>query len=975
MSMKKFLIMGIVICVIMQAVCGVGIVLATEENSPLFDVMYSGGGNYTVSADDLEEGKEYRVFAAVYDSSNRLEKGCVRNINAVNGAISTDFDFQAYVKADKEVRFFLWNEGAKPISATMTVDKNFGVTEIAEGKGVYGTGLDGEWSNLKLMTPSAVTDNDPETSGGFYAKLGTRGHIYIDLEAEYKIDRIDILAYNSSYADRTGNFDLVLSKSVTEGEKCSDKKRFDVAFVPSNNVTTVEEAKYSSYYVNSDDTYRYVSLEKFEANTYGLFIADVRVYVRNGDMPKTPVFVDVAQDKNTGGKFYNGTVLTSPMMYSADNINDGNEENVGGFYYSYFKGYMYIDLGRAYKIDRIEFLSYNQYRPYVAGNFDIIVGNSVPDAVPYNGENPNGEHLIAHVPADNGATSAAVGYKRFSSDGGSYRYVAFEKLQENNEGLLLNEVKVYVNAQDMPKEDTEIGDCFEMANNKVTRTASDSTPKPLLVDGDRYTVAEIEGSGCMYIDLQRRYKIHHIDVLTYDEEQTGTTGDFNIVVGNTTPDNAAWSSGSGGRLVAHVSEQSRFETADAAEYQTYFMPSGSGYYRFVSFEKFKENSEGLRIAEVRVYVKEADMLFDFDKYMQPVWNGNTIYDESVTFTPNAVTGEIDPVPLLYKPTRILTVKSYDRTKEYIEGTDFVVSDDGELLLTENSGITAWNFDEYYSTSTGESYAEWLALPGRYAGNSDYLTKQYYVTYEHNGEWSGETPEYAGANLTKTVQKLNNGENLRVLFYGDSITWGCDASSSGDETLASGYTPTYARSFAPYMPIYPKLVVRQLEKAYPNGKIEYMNNAVPGWASYHAQLAENLDERIRVPGADLVVIAFGMNDGTITTDTHYRYINYIMDAAREVNPNVEFILVSTMLPNTETKFSEYNQILYQPVLEKIQAENKGIGVAVAKVTDIHLQLLKKKRFGDMTGSNGLNHPNDFLARVYAQVLSKLLIENY
>lgn len=153
----------------------------------------------------------------------------------------------------------------------------------------------------------------------------------------------------------------------------------------------------------------------------------------------------------------------------------------------------------------------------------------------------------------------------------------------------------------------------------------------------------------------------------------------------------------------------------------------------------------------------------------------------------------------------------------------------------------------------------------------------------------------------------------------------------------------------------------------------MNNAVPGWASYHAQLAENLEERIRAQKADFVVIAFGMNDGDISTDTHYRYINYIMNAARDVNPDVEFILVSTMLPNTETKFSKYNQLLYQPVLERISNENAG--VAVAKVTDMHLQLLTRKRFGDMTGSNGLNHPNDFLARVYAQVLSKLLIAQY
>jgi len=970
---KKMLLAVLVVCCIMQSICQVGITFA--ENKLTFETIYNGGGGYTVTAQNLENGNTYHIFAAIYGAENRLENAHMRTVKAANNEISAEFELKTYLAAGKEVRFFLWNEALQPLSETKTVDNSFGVIEVAEGKPVYGTGLDGAWSSAhKLMTPAGVTDNNPETTGGFYANLGTRGHMYIDLGASYQIDRIDILAYNSLYPARTGDFDLVLSNEVTEGVPCPDPNKLTVAHVPKSAATSVADAKYVSFYTNSRTAYRYVSLEKFVSDGVGLLIAEVKVYAHETDT-KEPTYVDVAQDKNTGGAFYNGSVLTTPMMYATEYINDGNEDNMGGFYYSYHKGYMYIDLGRAYKIDRIEYFAYNQYRPYVAGNFDIVASNSVPDTVPFDANNPKGETLIAHAPIDNAATSAAVGYKSFASDGGSYRYISFEKLQENSEGMLLREVKVYVNTEDMPEEDLTTENCIELANNKVTRVASDSTPKPLLVDGDRYTVAELNESGCMYIDLQRKYKIHHIDVLTYDAGQSGKTGDYDIVVSNATPDNVAFSPKSGGRLVTHVGSQSQFKNAEDANYQTYFMPAGSGYYRFVSFEKFKENSEGLQIAEVRVYVKESELLFDFDEYMQPVWSGNTMYDESVTFTPNAKTGAIDPVPLLYKPTKILSLTSYDRLTEYTEGVDFVVSENGELLLTENSTMVAWEYDTYYSTAQGQSYAEWLALPGRYAGNSDYLTKQYYVTYEHEGEWSGSVPQYAGTSLSKTVQKLKSGENLRVLFYGDSITWGCDASGCADETLASGYTPNYAKSFSPFMPIYPKLVVRQLEKAYPKAHIEYMNNAVPGWASYHAQLAENLTERIHAPKADLVVIAFGMNDGDISTDTHYRYINYIMNAAREANPNVEFILVSTMLPNTETKFSQYNQILYEPVLERIATENNNTGVAVAKMTDMHIQLLSRKRFGDMVGSNGLNHPNDFLARVYAQVLSKLLIAEY
>jgi len=45
--------------------------------------------------------------------------------------------------------------------------------------------------------------------------------------------------------------------------------------------------------------------------------------------------------------------------------------------------------------------------------------------------------------------------------------------------------------------------------------------------------------------------------------------------------------------------------------------------------------------------------------------------------------------------------------------------------------------------------------------------------------------------------------------------------------------------------------------------------------------------------------------------------------------------------------------------------------VADMQSIHHALLKHKRYIDMTGNN-VNHTNDFLTRVYAQVVSSLLL---
>jgi acyl-CoA thioesterase-1 len=50
---------------------------------------------------------------------------------------------------------------------------------------------------------------------------------------------------------------------------------------------------------------------------------------------------------------------------------------------------------------------------------------------------------------------------------------------------------------------------------------------------------------------------------------------------------------------------------------------------------------------------------------------------------------------------------------------------------------------------------------------------------------------------------------------------------------------------------------------------------------------------------------------------------------------------------------------------------GPGIALADVTAIWKEFLILKQDWDQTG-NGVNHPNDFGHRVYAQVISALLI---
>ncbi len=351
--------------------------------------------------------------------------------------------------------------------------------------------------------------------------------------------------------------------------------------------------------------------------------------------------------------------------------------------------------------------------------------------------------------------------------------------------------------------------------------------------------------------------------------------------------------------------------------------------------------------------------FNFAEYLFPVWKGSTVYNESISFFPDAETKEIKPAPLLHTPKKVLSVRSFDLKTTYTEGKDYAVKD-GAICLLPGSSMRCWGYDEFYPIEPGEYKIDWLCPKGRYvhySPGSFHAEHQFAVTYEHEEAWDGPVPQYEGERLPKTMHKLTEGGTLRVLFYGDSITEGADASGFGE-------------GFAPYLPIYPELVIERLAQVYPECKLEYVNKAVGGWTSENGLNATA--ERVTPICPDLMVIAFGMNDLPRTAEEHKANITGIMDAARAANPDVEFILVSTTLPNTGTSWYKPEIEDYQTVLEGIRETNSG--VAMTRMTDMHKYLLSKKRFPDMSG-NGINHPNDFLVRIYAQSLSAVLIPNF
>lgn len=220
---------------------------------------------------------------------------------------------------------------------------------------------------------------------------------------------------------------------------------------------------------------------------------------------------------------------------------------------------------------------------------------------------------------------------------------------------------------------------------------------------------------------------------------------------------------------------------------------------------------------------------------------------------------------------------------------------------------------------------------------------------------GETPQGKSDKFKNFIQKLNNKEEMNVVFYGDSITTGCNSSG----TPMGGNVSPYAESF-------PVMVQKYLEKKF-DTLLNCYNTAVGGWSTSQGQ--NDFDSRVLSYDPDLVVLAFGMND--INTSKGL-YKSMIMDMVARLNqsyPNAEIVLVSTTVPNYESDWYG-NQELFVESLKELETEYTF--AACADMTTMHKDLFKAgKRFRDVTGNN-INHPNDFVARLYAQVILKTIL---
>lgn len=353
--------------------------------------------------------------------------------------------------------------------------------------------------------------------------------------------------------------------------------------------------------------------------------------------------------------------------------------------------------------------------------------------------------------------------------------------------------------------------------------------------------------------------------------------------------------------------------------------------------------------------------------LEKVWKGGTILQEPICFSTNGEGMDIGG-KLLYSPSEILEVCSFDGKIHYREGKDFLKKPYG-ISRTEKSQIPFLSRDVYCKPFTGKPETVWVRLPNgkQYMEViSDVYRYQTSVTYRTDEIWKGFMPESQAHRLEHTIHRLQSRGELNLVFYGDSITAGWEASGADEQAIDMVDLSEYHVSIhrPPYMPAWAQLVTDELQRHFPRCTIHKTNRAAGG--STTGWGLKNASQLVNPCEPDLVILGFGMNSMQDSPEKYQSEIVGIIEAIRAEYPFCEFLLVSPMMPNPEIAAFRNNQLFrHEKRLNFICKANEGIGIAT--VHSIFRQISDYgKTYLELTG-NCINHPNDFSIRIYAQCI--------
>ncbi len=340
--------------------------------------------------------------------------------------------------------------------------------------------------------------------------------------------------------------------------------------------------------------------------------------------------------------------------------------------------------------------------------------------------------------------------------------------------------------------------------------------------------------------------------------------------------------------------------------------------------------------------------------LRPFWQGDVVEGESVLFIRNEQTGEAR-ASVLFPIRKVLAVRNSVGDVTFEQGKDYLWNANSrEIVLPAGSRIVSQTPQQLRRPAKSQKY-QLTHRDGNgeifFAGRLEYAEMQTLITYSHEPSlWKSPHPKFNPVQLPQTVARLTNRQPLTIVTLGDSISTGANASAIYEA--------------APYQPGYPELVRRELAERF--GSAVVMKNLSVGGTDTGWGLTQ-IDKVIEAE-PNLVILAFGMNDSAgRSVESYQKTTRSMIENIRKKLPECEIILVASMLGNRD--WVTLNHDVF-PQYRDALAELIEPGIALADLTSIWTEFLNRKKDWDQTG-NGVNHPNDFGHRVYAQVITTLL----
>jgi lysophospholipase L1-like esterase len=347
---------------------------------------------------------------------------------------------------------------------------------------------------------------------------------------------------------------------------------------------------------------------------------------------------------------------------------------------------------------------------------------------------------------------------------------------------------------------------------------------------------------------------------------------------------------------------------------------------------------------------------------EKLWDSKTIHNETLCLIEQddgSISGS-----LIFVADKVISVRDYTLSKEYVEGKDYTVQGKKIIRTTDSkipyftkanmagndldpdSGISTYN-----ASSSGDKkimFTEGVGI----------VMHQIAVTYTHSDKWEHETPSYFGNSLPTTESKLKNGESLSIVFFGDSIMTGCNSSGK--------------LGIEPFQDLYPDAVTNLLKEKYPNSEITMQNTSYGGWLS--ADGITNIDNCVNQYHPDLVFLGFGMNDGSwkVSNDDYIDHMDTLIKSVRARTPGAEVIVVSTILANPDSIQNSGQEGYLAPLKEEVASFDSG--VALLDMTTYSKNILRYKQSVDIYANN-INHPSDFMCRQYVTNIMTSLVEDF